>query len=139
MRDAGVERRSSSARPSRTRSSRLANRTHRRVLVADGRVGMTGGVGIADEWTGDAEDPDHWRDTHVRVRGPVVRGLQGAFAENWLEATGEVLAGEGYLPDLEPVDGGGRCSSCAPAPRSATPTSRRSTTSRSPPRASRST
>jgi cardiolipin synthase len=82
---------------------RLVNRTHRRLLVADGRVGMTGGVGIAAEWTGNAEDPDHWRDTHVRVRGPVVRGLQGAFAENWLEATGEVLAGDDYLPDLEPV------------------------------------
>jgi cardiolipin synthase A/B len=86
---------------------RIANRTHRRLLVADGRVGMTGGVGIAAEWTGDAENPDHWRDTHVRVRGPVVRGLQGAFAENWLEATGEVLAGEDYLPDLDPIDNGG--------------------------------
>ena len=85
---------------------RVANRTHRRLLIADGTVGMTGGVGIAAEWTGDAEDPDHWRDTHVRVRGPVVRGLQGAFAENWLEGTGEVLAGEGYLPKLEPIDGG---------------------------------
>jgi cardiolipin synthase len=86
---------------------RLVNRTHRRVLVADGRVGMTGGVGIAAEWTGDAEDPEHWRDTHVRVRGPVVRGLQGAFAENWLEATGEVLAGAEYLPELEPAREGG--------------------------------
>jgi cardiolipin synthase len=86
---------------------RLNNRTHRKVLVADGRVGLVGGVGIAVEWTGNAEDPDHWRDTHVRVRGPVVRGLQGAFAENWLEATGDVLVGERYLPDLQPVDGGG--------------------------------
>jgi len=86
---------------------RVANRTHRRLLVADGRVGMTGGVGVAAEWTGDAEDPDHWRDTHVRVRGPVVRGMQGAFAENWLEGTGEVLAGEQYLPALEPVEEGG--------------------------------
>ncbi len=86
---------------------RVANRTHRRILVADGRVGMTGGVGIAAEWTGDAEGPDHWRDTHVRVRGPVVRGLQGAFAENWLEGTGEVLAGDEYLPELEPIDEGG--------------------------------
>jgi cardiolipin synthase len=86
---------------------RLANRTHRRLLIADGRVGMTGGVGVAEEWTGDAEDPDHWRDTHVRVRGPVVRGMQGAFAENWLEATGEVLAGEEYLPELEPLGDGG--------------------------------
>lgn len=87
---------------------RLANRTHRRLLIADGRVGMTGGVGIADEWTGDADGPDHWRDSHVLVRGPVVRGMQGAFAENWLEGTGEVLAGDEYLPDLEPIEGGGR-------------------------------
>jgi cardiolipin synthase len=86
---------------------RLNNRTHRKLLIADGKVGMTGGVGIAEEWTGDAQDPDHWRDTHVRVRGPIVRGLQGAFAENWLEATGEVLVGEQYLPDLDEVDGGG--------------------------------
>jgi cardiolipin synthase A/B len=85
---------------------RATNRTHRKVLVADGRIGMIGGVGIAEEWTGNAQDPDHWRDTHVRVRGPIVRGLQGAFAENWLEATGEVLAGPHHLPDLEPVDDG---------------------------------
>jgi cardiolipin synthase len=68
---------------------------------------MTGGVGIAEEWTGDAEDPDHWRDSHVRVRGPVVRGMQGAFAEHWLEGTGEVLGGDGYLPDLDPANDGG--------------------------------
>jgi cardiolipin synthase len=82
---------------------RLNNRTHRKLLIVDGNVGMTGGVGIADQWTGNAQDPDHWRDTHVRVRGPVVRGLQGAFAENWLEATGDVLVGPEYLPELEPV------------------------------------
>jgi cardiolipin synthase len=86
---------------------RLTNRTHRRLLIADGRIGLTGGVGIAEEWTGDAHDPGHWRDTHVRVRGPVVRGMQGAFTEHWLEATGDVLAGDGYLPELEPVDDGG--------------------------------
>src|ERR671914_120971 len=86
---------------------RLQHRTHRKLLIVDGKVGFTGGVGIAEEWTGNAQDPDHWRDTHVRVRGPVVRGLQGAFAENWLEATGEVLTGEAYLPQLDPVDGGG--------------------------------
>jgi cardiolipin synthase len=88
-------------------AKRLGNRTHRKILVADGRVGLTGGVGIAEEWTGNAEDPDHWRDTHVRVEGPVVRGLFGAFAENWLEATGEVLADARYLPDLPEGDGGG--------------------------------
>ena len=85
---------------------RATNRTHRKILVADGAVGMIGGVGIAEEWTGNAQDPDHWRDTHVRVRGPIVRGLQGAFAENWLEATGEVLAGPHHLPQLAPVDDG---------------------------------
>lgn len=88
-------------------AKRLNHRTHRKLLIADGTIGMTGGVGIAEEWTGNAQDPDHWRDTHVRVRGPVVRGLQGAFAENWLEATGDVLVGEGHLPPLEPLDGGG--------------------------------
>jgi cardiolipin synthase A/B len=86
---------------------RLNNRTHRKLLIADGEVGMTGGVGIADQWTGDAQDPEHWRDTHVRVRGPIVRGLQGAFAENWLEATGDVLVGSRYLPQLQPVSDGG--------------------------------
>ena len=70
-------------------------------------MGFTGGVGIAEEWTGNAQDPDHWRDTHVRVRGPVVRGLQGAFAENWLEGTGNVLAGDRYLPELGEVEDGG--------------------------------
>ena len=77
---------------------RLQYRTHRKLLIVDGTTGFTGGVGIAEEWTGNAEDPDHWRDTHVRVSGPVVRGLQGAFAENWLECTGDVLAGDRYLP-----------------------------------------
>jgi cardiolipin synthase len=106
MRDAGVKvARFRPMKPYAVR--RLNNRTHRKVLVVDGRVGMTGGVGIAEEWSGDAQDPDHWRDTHVRVRGPVVRGLQGAFAENWLEATGSTLVGDAYLPDLEPLDGGG--------------------------------
>jgi cardiolipin synthase len=106
MMDAGV--RVSRFRPPKLYAvRRLNNRTHRKILVVDGRIGLTGGVGIAEEWTGDAQDPDHWRDTHVRVEGPVVRGLFGAFAENWLEATGEVLVGPGYLPELpEEADGG---------------------------------
>jgi cardiolipin synthase len=99
MLDAGV--RVTRFRPPKPYATRrVTNRTHRKILVADGAVGLTGGVGIAEEWTGDAQDPDHWRDTHVQVRGPVVRGLIGAFAENWLEATGEVLIGDGYLPEL---------------------------------------
>ncbi|MDB5080130.1 MAG: phospholipase D/Transphosphatidylase [Chloroflexi bacterium] len=84
---------------------KLNNRTHRKILVVDGKIGFTGGVGIAEEWMGDAQDPLHWRDTHVRVEGPAVRGLQGAFCENWLEATGEVLAGEDYLPSLPTLPG----------------------------------
>jgi cardiolipin synthase A/B len=106
MIDAGV--RVTRFRPPKPYAARrLANRTHRKILVADGEVGLTGGVGIAEEWTGDAQDPDHWRDTHVRVRGPVVRGLFGAFAENWLEATGEVLVGDDYLPELPEREHGG--------------------------------
>jgi cardiolipin synthase A/B len=86
---------------------RLQYRNHRKLLIVDGTTGFTGGVGIAEEWTGNAQDPDHWRDTHVRVTGPVVRGLQGAFAENWLECTGDVLAGDRYLPEIEATEDGG--------------------------------
>jgi cardiolipin synthase len=106
MRDAGVK--VARFRPPKPYAiQRMNNRCHRKLLIADGRVGMIGGVGIAEEWTGNAQDPDHWRDTHCRVHGPVVRGLQGAFAENWLEATGVVLAGPEHLPEIEPPDGGG--------------------------------
>jgi cardiolipin synthase len=83
--------------------ARFNHRTHRKVMVVDGRVGFTGGVGIADEWTGDAEDADHWRDDHFRFDGPVVTYLQGAFAENWRQATGEVLIGESVFPAIEPA------------------------------------
>lgn len=85
--------------------SRYNYRTHRKILVADGAIGFTGGVGIADEWTGDAEDPDHWRDDHFRVEGPAVHHLQGAFAQNWRTGTGEVLAGARFFPPLEPAGG----------------------------------
>lgn len=106
MRDAGVH--ACYFRPPKPYAvRRLQHRTHRKLLIVDGRIGFTGGVGIAEEWTGDAQDPDHWRDTHVRVRGPVVRGLQGAFAENWLECTGDVLAGDRYLPPIDELEDGG--------------------------------
>jgi cardiolipin synthase A/B len=85
---------------------KLNNRTHRKILVVDGRVGFTGGVGIAEEWTGNCEDPGHWRDTHVRVEGPVVRDLLGGFLDNWAEATGAILAGGAHLPDLDGFDDG---------------------------------
>ena len=67
------------------------NRNHRRILVVDGRTGLTGGSGVSWKWMGNGRTDDHWRDTDVRVEGPVVDSLQSAFAENWREATGEVL------------------------------------------------
>ncbi len=80
--------------------SRVNNRTHRKLLVVDGRVGFTGGVGIADPWLGHAQDRDHWRDSHYRVEGPAVGQMQSAFLDNWMEAAGEVLHGEGYFPAI---------------------------------------
>jgi cardiolipin synthase len=76
------------------------HRNHRRVLVVDGTLGFTGGMGFADQWRGDADSPEHWRDTQVRVEGPAVRGLQRAFQENWSEVTGEALVGDEFFPAL---------------------------------------
>jgi cardiolipin synthase len=78
----------------------VAHRTHRKVLVCDGTVGFTGGVGIAEEWTGDARDDGEWRDTHFEVRGPAVDGLRSAFLGNWAE-TGHDLLDAG-VDSLEP-------------------------------------
>jgi len=83
--------------------ARLNNRTHRKLLICDGRVGFTGGVGIAQEWTGDAQDRDHWRDTHFKVEGPVVAQMQAAFLDNWMKTRREVLHGPDYFPVLDPV------------------------------------
>lgn len=80
---------------------RLNNRTHRKLLIVDGKTGFTGGVGIADEWSGNAQDPNHWRDMHFEARGPVVAQIQAAFNDNWMKATGEVLNGELYFPPLK--------------------------------------
>ena len=65
---------------------KLDNRTHRKVLICDGEIAFTGGVGIASEWEGDARNEDEWRDTHFLIKGPAVFGLQAAFMENWIEA-----------------------------------------------------
>ncbi len=84
---------------------KLDHRTHRKILVVDGAVGFTGGVGIAEEWTGDCQDTQHWRDTHLRIQGPAVRDLLGGFQQNWSEATRTVLTPD-RLPELEPFDDG---------------------------------
>ena len=83
--------------------SRMNNRTHRKLLVVDGRIGFTGGVGIGDPWQGHAQDPDHWRDMHFRIEGPVVAQIQSAFNDNWIKTSGEVLNGADYFPALAPV------------------------------------
>ena len=83
--------------------SRINNRTHRKLLVVDGKVGFTGGVGIADQWTGHAQDPDHWREVHFRIEGPVVAQMQAAFNDNWIKTTGELLNGPAYFPPQVPV------------------------------------
>jgi cardiolipin synthase len=82
---------------------KLNNRTHRKVLIVDGKIGFTGGVGIADEWTGHAQDPDHWRDMHFLIQGPVVAQFQAAFLDNWIKATGRILNGETYFPPPTPL------------------------------------
>jgi cardiolipin synthase len=77
---------------------KLQNRSHNRVIVVDGRVGFTGGFGIADKWLGNGHTKDQWRDTDVRFTGPAVSQLQSTFAEGWVEATGILLTGEKYFP-----------------------------------------
>jgi cardiolipin synthase len=105
MRDNGVE--ILKYRPLRWYNlARFNNRTHRKLLVVDGKIGFTGGVGIADKWDGHAQDADHWRDTHFRVEGPVVAQMQAVVLDNWMQTTGKVLHGEEYFPPLQPVGGG---------------------------------
>ena len=83
--------------------SRVNHRTHRKLLIVDGRVGFTGGVGIADEWLGNAEDSNHWRETMVRVEGPAVTQMQFAFMDNWVKSRGEILTGLSYFPEIPPA------------------------------------
>jgi cardiolipin synthase A/B len=95
MKDAGVE--VEKYNPWRLSTlARINNRTHRKILVLDGRVAYTGGAGIGDEWL-------EWRDTQFRIEGPVVAQVQAAFIENWIEVTGRVLHGEEYFPPLSPA------------------------------------
>jgi cardiolipin synthase len=104
MRDAGVE--IEKYHPLRWYNlGRLNNRTHRKLVVVDGRIGFTGGVGIADLWSGRAQDPEHWRDIHFRLEGPAVAQMQAAFLDNWIETRSLVLHDEDYFPDLDSVGG----------------------------------
>lgn len=82
---------------------KVGNRTHRKILTVDGHIGFMGGVGIDDRWMGDASNPKEWRETMVRVEGPVVAQLQSIFTEDWVHTTGEVLHGEKQFPPTPPA------------------------------------
>ncbi len=82
----------------------LNHRTHRKILLVDGLIGFTGGVGIADQWGGNAQGPDHWRETHCRIEGPACIDLHEGFADNWLEATSERLPPPATPPSLGPTE-----------------------------------
>jgi len=100
MEDAGVQIRKFH-KPNWYDLTRMNNRTHRKLLVVDGRIGFTGGVGIAPVWTGNAQDQEHWRDSHFKVEGPVVAQMQAVFMDNWIKVSGDVLHGERYFPAIE--------------------------------------
>lgn len=85
------------------RLDKINRRSHRRVLVVDGRIGFTGGVGFADEWQGNADSPGHWREVQVRVEGPLVAKLQAAFQQHWVKPTSEALSGGHEFPELAPA------------------------------------
>ena len=85
--------------------SRLNNRTHRKILVVDGKIGFTGGVGVADLWMVNAQDKDHWRDSQFQLTGQAVAQMQAAFLDNWMKTTGEVLHGPEYFPALDSLGG----------------------------------
>ena len=101
---------------------RLNNRTHRKLMVVDGKIGFTGGVGIADEWSGHAQSPEHWRDMHFQLEGPAVAQMQSAFVDNWMKMAATVLHGDDYFPPLGPVGpdhaAGARCAPGALGDRS---------------------
>ncbi len=101
LRDAGV-RLEMYCQPRWWNIRRMNHRTHRKLLIVDGRIGYTFGHGISKNWQGNAEDPEHFRDTGVRLEGPVAHSLQSVFLENWIEESNHVPMGEGCFPDLEP-------------------------------------
>ena len=88
--------------------TRFYKRNHRRAIVMDGQVGYTGGAAVGDKWLGNARTPEEWRDTMTRVTGPLARGLQSHFAEDWAAVTGEIVVGEAYYPAHDGAGGEGR-------------------------------
>jgi cardiolipin synthase len=84
---------------------RFYKRSHRRATVIDGRIGFTGGAAISVKWKGNASNPHEWRDSMTEVTGPLVAGIQSAFANNWVYCTGELIAGPRFFPPLEPEPG----------------------------------
>ena len=85
------------------RVDRTNRRSHRRVLVIDGKIGFAGSAGFAEMWSGHAEDKNHWRDLHARIEGPLVGKLQAAFQEHWVKTFGEALGGADQFPALSPA------------------------------------
>jgi cardiolipin synthase len=83
----------------------MNDRTHRKMLIIDGREAFVGGHCVVDQWLGDAEDGKHFGDVSVHLRGPIVHSAQGAFSENWAGETGELFAGPDCFPSLEPAGG----------------------------------
>ena len=86
--------------PAWYRMTRLDNRTHRELMIVDGKIGFIGGAGIADQWFSGVHGQPRWRDTMVRVQGEAVPNLQATFAENWLAASGELLTGDAHFPQI---------------------------------------
>jgi cardiolipin synthase A/B len=93
--------------PSLRNLVRFYKRTHRRAIVIDGRIAFTGGAAVSKKWKGNVRNPHEWRDSMTRVTGPMVAGIQSAFATNWVYCTGEVIAGPRFFPTLE--QGPGLC------------------------------
>lgn len=102
MKQAGVDLRFYN-RWSVLKPGQLNTRDHRKIMVVDGKIGFTGGCGVADAWMGNAQDAKHWRENHYRVTGPVVAQLQSGFENNWRKLGGAPLSGSDYYPKLQPT------------------------------------
>jgi cardiolipin synthase A/B len=83
--------------------TRINHRDHRKLLIVDGRVGFTGGAGIADQWKGNARNPGEWRDSMFKLEGPAVAQMQAAFMDNWVKTNARVLDGDPYFPEMRPA------------------------------------